>query len=203
MIRMQRYLAVTLTAVTLSVATACSTQQPAVPVAAQQSHPAIPLLALSPGSLGLAMSEQQLVVITAPDGSQRSMQALLEVDAQQVRLALLHMGQRLASLVWDGNTLDVQRSRYLPEQVSPQRVLSDMQLALWPQSVIAQALPQDWQLDVRSTGERQLRYRDRLVVKVHTLHQREIEIAYVQQGWNMRITNATKASQPRDEGRVP
>lgn len=199
----QRYLAGTLTAGALLMTAACSTPQPAAQDIVKQAHPAIPVLALSPSSLGHAMSEQQLVVITAPDGSQRTVQALLEVDAQHVRLALLHMGQRLASVVWDGDTLDVQRSRYLPEQVSPQRVLSDMQLALWPHSVIAQALPQDWQLDVHSFGERQLRYRDQMIVKVHAPSRNEMEIVYVQQGWRMHITNAAKASQPRDEGRTP
>lgn len=41
-------------------------------------------------------------------------------------------GQRVFTARYDGRTIDARRSPLVPEQLDPERVLSDMQLALWP-----------------------------------------------------------------------
>lgn len=179
---------------------ACSTQQsvPTQPLVAQPLE--LPRLALSPSSLGREVALQQSVLITAPDGSQKALQALLEVDAHAVRLALVHMGQSLAQLHWDGQQLQVQRSRYLPAQVQPERVLSDLQLALWPPPAIAAQLPAAWRLEVQSHGERSLYYQDVLQVKVQALGAHAMEMVYVQQGWRMQVTTVESLAQPVGQG---
>lgn len=148
---------------------------------------ALPLLALPPHALGYKLSEQQQVVVIAPDGSERHLHALLEVDGQQVRLALAHMGQVMASLVWDGQQLQVQRSPYLPAQVRPERVLSDLQLALWPMSSIASALPAGWQVQGRRDGSRTLLHEGVAHIHVGKQLPHSLEIKYVHQGWMLKV----------------
>ncbi|WP_245622529.1 DUF3261 domain-containing protein [Pseudoxanthomonas dokdonensis] len=120
----------------------CATQAPPAPVAAADT---LPPLRLSPASLGRSLSLQQRLTFLA-DGRQRSVEALLEADPQQVQLLVLAMGQTGSRLRWDGQTLQEQRAAWLPPQVQGARVLDDLQLSLWPAPAIQAALPAGWQL---------------------------------------------------------
>lgn len=151
----------------------------------------MPLLQLAPGALGYALSEQQVLLVTGPDGIQRQLQALLEVDAQHVRLALTHWGQVLASLVWDGQSLQVHKGRHLPEQVLPERVLSDLQLALWPAQAVRQALPQGWTLRVASDGTRVLLHQQVVHITVQLTAMNVVEMEYVEAGWKLQVMGAS------------
>ena len=115
-----------------------------------------PLLALAPAALGCAASVQQRLTVRPPHQQAQELEALLEVDAQAVRLAIFHMGQRMGTVVWDGVQLDAQLSRWWPAQLKPAQVLSDMQLALWPASAVQQGLPALWSLEASAQGRRLL-----------------------------------------------
>lgn len=123
-------------------------------------------LALPPAALGCTLAVQQQLTVLPPGQRAQTLDALLEVDAQHVRLALFHMGQRMGVLDWDGHQLDTQLSRWWPSQLAPQQVISDMQLALWPAAVIANALPPGW---VIQEGDSTRRYsykgEERILVK--------------------------------------
>lgn len=110
----------------------------------------IPEPRLSPQSLGGDVSLVQRLSFERAEGvprnSPRTLDVLLEIDAAQVRLAGIAMGQRVLSLRWDGTTLDVQRHPLLPMQVDPTRVLRDIQYAFWPKASLQAVLPADWQL---------------------------------------------------------
>ena len=113
------------------------------------------LLRLAPEALGREVVEQQLLTFEV-GGERRSMDALLEADAQRVALAVSSAGQIALRLEWDGKQLRQQRAAWLPPAVRAERVLSDLQLALWPVAMIRDALPSQWTLD-DAQGERRLR----------------------------------------------
>ncbi|GAB3745802.1 DUF3261 domain-containing protein [Lysobacter olei] len=114
----------------------------------------VPLLALAPSALGHELAVQQRLHF-AFGAQQRDLEALLEVDAREVRLAVQALGQAGVRLSWDGTTLQQQRAPWLPPQVRGDRVLSDLQFTLWPTDAIRAALPAPWTLET-TTGERRL-----------------------------------------------
>ncbi len=106
----------------------------------------LPALRLSPASLGRSISLQQRLHFTF-GAQQRDMDALLEADPAEVRLLVQAMGQSGVRLSWDGKNLQQQRAQWLPPAVRGERVLDDLQFALWPADAIRAALPQGWTLD--------------------------------------------------------
>jgi hypothetical protein len=114
----------------------------------------LPVLRLSPASLGRELALQQHLQVGVGERSQ-AVDALLEVDAKQVRLAMQALGQSAMTLRWDGSKLDEQRADWLPPVLNGERVLFDLQLVLWPAPVIRAALPPGWTLQ-ESGGGRQL-----------------------------------------------
>ncbi|WP_220484736.1 DUF3261 domain-containing protein [Stenotrophomonas koreensis] len=117
---------------------------------------ALPPLRLAPSSLPAPLALQQALQFRL-GSHQREMTALLESDADAVRLAVQAMGQTGVRLSWDGRQLQQQRAPWLPSQVRGERVLDDLQFAYWPEDAIAAALPAGWQLQVSADG-RQLRH---------------------------------------------
>jgi hypothetical protein len=94
---------------------------------------ATPQLRLAPALLKVQRVAQQLDV-------------LLEADAHHVQLGVVAMGQVAARLEWDGVTLTEDKAPWWPQAVSGSRILSDLQLTLWPVAAIQAALPPGWQL---------------------------------------------------------
>lgn len=128
----------------------------------------LPVLRLAPASLGRTLNlEQQITVqYPSPQGEQtREMLALLEADATHTRLAALAGNQVLARIDWDGRELHVTRSPWAPPELKPERILSDMQLSLWPVSAIQAALPAGWRVET-TDGVRQLRAGTEVVAEV-------------------------------------
>jgi len=155
----------------------CASAPPAPPVAAADCGPAdvaAPVLRLAPAALGRELAVQQQLTVTAQGRTQR-IDVLLEADAAAVRLALVHMGQTAARLTWDGRDLQETRAPWLPEQVSGERILSDLQLAMWPATAVRAALPPGWFLDT-TVDARLLRHGTATVVAVSYPSASRIEI---------------------------
>lgn len=116
---------------------------------------ALPALRLAPSALGRELAAQQRLVFRF--GSHvRELDALLEVDAGEVRLAVQAMGRTGVRLQWDGEHLVEQRAAWLPAAVRGERVLDDVQFSLWPAEAVRAALPAGWSL--ADTGDvRELR----------------------------------------------
>lgn len=106
---------------------------------------ALPPLQLAPAALGQSLAAQQRLHFQFGN-QQRDLDALLEVDASEVRLAVQALGQSGVRLQWDGKQLSQQRAPWLPPAVRGERVLDDLQFALWPTAAIAAVLPAGWQL---------------------------------------------------------
>ncbi len=104
-----------------------------------------PPLRLAPSLLGHALNLQQHLTLQAP-GREQQLDVLLEADAQHVQLGVLAMGQVAARLSWDGTTLAEDKAAWWPQAVSGSRILSDLQLTLWPVAAIQSALPAGWHI---------------------------------------------------------
>lgn len=114
----------------------------------------LPALRLSPASLGHELAlQQRLQVVVA--GKSQTLDALLEVDAQELRLAVQALGQSALTLRWDGKTLQQQRADWLPPTLTGERVLFDLQLVYWPTAAIRATLPVGWSL-LEANGQRHL-----------------------------------------------
>ncbi|WP_411852575.1 DUF3261 domain-containing protein [Stenotrophomonas sp. LGBM10] len=114
----------------------------------------LPVLQLAPSALPQPLQLQQRLQFRF-GSHERDLDALLEADGEQVRLAVQAMGQTGVRMVWDGKTLVQTRAPWLPPQVRGERVLDDLQFALWPAAAIRAALPPGWTL-VDADGSRRL-----------------------------------------------
>lgn len=158
------------------------------PVAPAAERAAQLQLALAPAALGCRLAVQQQLTVQPPSASAQTLDALLEVDGQAVRLVLFHLGQRMGSLSWDGQQLLTQLSRWWPAQLPPAQVLSDMQLALWPAPAIAQVLPVGWQLQEDGQGRRLL-YQGQLRVEVQAEGAHAFDIRYAPVAWSLQVAS--------------
>jgi hypothetical protein len=143
--------------IVLAVLAGCATriQQPAkVPLA-------------SPAAVSARSASQ---VIHAVYGARAmTLSTAIELDAATLKVVgLTATGQRLFTASWDGNVVSAQKSAFVPESVDPERVLADVQLALWPLPAVRQAFSQSG-LEVTEpfAGVRRLRRGDALIAEVH------------------------------------
>ena len=103
-------------------------------------------LRLSPASLGRELSlSQRITVVRGED--RKSFDAQLEADASAVRIAAVAMGHTVASLTWDGKSLEQKVSTHVPAAVTASRILSDVQLAWWPAAAVRAGLPAGFTLE--------------------------------------------------------
>src|SRR5689334_7065877 len=100
---------------------------PPVTAGVDAAHPA-----LAPQDAAGARSASQ--VIHAAYG-QRSIVLRTAIEAGPGKLDVVGVtatGQRIFSAHYDGATIDARKSPFVPEKLDPERVLADIQLALWP-----------------------------------------------------------------------
>lgn len=154
---------------------------------------ALPPLQLAPAAFGAELSlAQRLTVTDAPDDpngavTERQLDTLLQVDAQQLQLAGLAFGQRVLTLNWDGHELKVQRHPMLPAAVDPARVLRDIALVFAPLPALQAALPASWTVD-ESGNERTLRQSGETRLTVRYLDGRaRVEIDNRAEHYQLRI----------------
>ena len=121
----------------------------------------------SPGALTQRSASQ---VIHAVYGSRAmTLRTALQLDANGLRIVgVTATGQRLFTASWDGHVVTSDKSPLVPDSVQPERVLADVQLALWPLAAV-QAAFRDAGLEVSEpfAGVRRLRRGDALVAEVH------------------------------------
>ncbi len=117
---------------------ACAGRQP-------QARVQLPRLQLAPSSLPAPLALQQQLHFRF-GSHERDLEALLEADTAQVQLAVQAMGRTGVRLRWDGQQLQQERAPWLPPQVRAERVLDDLQFALWPAAAIVAVLPAGWSL---------------------------------------------------------
>jgi hypothetical protein len=121
----------------------------------------------SPAALSARSASQ---VIHAVYGARAmTLSTAIELDAATIKVVgLTATGQRLFTASWDGSVVSAQKSAFVPENVDPERVLADVQLALWPLPAVQQAFGRAG-LEVTEpfAGVRRLRRGDALIAEVH------------------------------------
>ncbi|EON20107.1 phospho-N-acetylmuramoyl-pentapeptide-transferase [Cupriavidus necator] len=159
----------TLSALALAAAMAAGCAAPgSAPERTVPAAGATALLRLPPASLQRELKLQQHITVeftVLGRTERRELLALLEADAAHTRLAAVGGGQVLARLDWDGTTLQVSRAPWAPAELQPERILSDLQLTLWPAAAVRAALPAGWSFDATPTL-RQLRQGSETVAEI-------------------------------------
>lgn len=137
-----------------------------VPTQTTPLPPAMPLL--SAESLGQTRGARQIVHAAFAD-TEVTMQCVVEITPHRISvIALNAMGLRLFSVVVEDGKTTVERSPGVPEQVQPERILSDIQLAYWPLPKLQQAYAgTDWQVSEPFASTRRLKRGGRLIAEVH------------------------------------
>ena len=185
---MRRLIALALTCALLA---ACTSRGPATKPLAE-----LPPLRLAPAALGKEISLQQKLAFVRGE-QRRELDALLEVDAGEVRLLAMAMGQSGVRLSWDGERLDEQRAAWLPAQVRGERVLDDLQFALWPLEAIRAALPSGWRVE-ETEGERRLldaQGKPWLAARIGATDG-DIELRNLAEGYRLEVRSASLEATP-------
>lgn len=157
---------------------ACATRPPA-------ARAELPPLRLAPAALGHALSLQQRLHVRF-GAHERELDALLEVDAAEVRLAVQAMGQAGVRLRWDGERLEERRAPWLPAAVRGERVLDDLQFSLWPLDAVRAALPAGWDVE-ESGGVRTLARDGRPWLQRTQRDAATMEVRNLAEGYDLRI----------------
>ncbi len=152
------------------------------------SAPELPRLRMTPAALGQSVSLQQRLEFRI-GGQSRVLDGLLEVDAEAVRLVVQALGQPGVRLVWDGERLEQRRAPWLPSAVRGERVLDDLQFALWPAEAIRQVLPPGWSL--RDDGRvRELEAGGHAWLVLERLDDRRLQLHNRAEGYSLLFTSA-------------
>ena len=154
----------------------------------------LPRLHLAPAALGRELSVQQQLRFES-GVQRREMDALLEVDAGEVRLLVQAMGQSGVRLSWDGTRLQERRAPWLPPFVRAERVLDDMQFALWPEGAIRDALSGGWSLEVDGHA-RSLVHGGRAWLRATRLGPSAMQLENLAEGYRLDIASVDAAADP-------
>jgi hypothetical protein len=161
----------------------------------QPGRSATPLLRLPPAALRRELSLQQRITLqyrTAQGEQTQDIVTLLEADREHTRVAAMAGNQVMARLEWDGERLAVTRSPWAPQALVPERILSDLQLTLWPAPAIASALPAGWRLE-DAPGRRTLWQDDQKVVEVLYPDAATIVFTHAREGYRLIIRDLASA----------
>lgn len=106
---------------------------------------------------------------------------------QFTQVVLTPFGQRLYRLQYDGKQVSFDAG-LLPVPVKPEQSLLDIQLMLWPLSLLQAQLPSGWSLqEDPATGARRLRAGDELLAEVNRLSTDEVELVQHRLGYTVRV----------------
>jgi hypothetical protein len=121
----------------------------------------------SPGALSSRSASQ---VIHAAYGSRvATLRTAIQIDAAGLQVVgVTATGMRLFTASFDGRRVSAERSPLVPKEVSPERVLADMQLALWPLSSLQSGYADSGQtVSEPLPGLRRVLRGERLIAEVH------------------------------------
>ncbi|MBB6093396.1 hypothetical protein HNQ60_002274 [Povalibacter uvarum] len=135
------------------------------PQSQRTATPERPLVA--PSALGAERSVNQ-VVRGAIGSREMTLNCVVTVkDGQMTVVGLSAMGVRLFTIHYDGRDVQSEQSLPTPEQLTPRRLLADLQFVFWPAAALQQPLKQQgWDVS-DSSGTRRLRRDGNLVAEAH------------------------------------
>lgn len=87
-------------------------------------------------------------ITAAWSGHKETMLCILELDKRHIAIAgLSNAGMSLFSLSFDGKKTVLDKSPLLPDSISPEFIIKDLQLAYWPLAKLQKILPYQWRLE--------------------------------------------------------
>lgn len=135
------------------------------PQVQRATTPERPLVA--PAALGAERSVNQ-VVRGAIGDREMTMNCVVTVqDGQMTVVGLSAMGVRLFTIRYDGRDVQSEQSMPTPEQLTPARLLADLQFVFWPAAALQQPLRQQGWTIGDSPGARRLRRDGKLIAEAH------------------------------------
>lgn len=150
---------------------ACATTAPPTPPqpteeqkTAPSKPPELALPRVLPADMDTVIQLNQHLVITR-DFSQHELDAVLAINAHEVKMAAIGLGLRLITLSYDGQTIKEDRHAILPASVSGERILRDLVLTYWPLASIQAHLPEGWRLEEEG-NIRTLRWQEQIVFRI-------------------------------------
>ena len=128
--------------------------------------PSRPLV--SPAALGSERAANQ-IVRGAIGAREMTINCVVTVkDGTMTVVGLSAMGVRLFTVRYDGHEVQAEKGLPTPEQLTPERLLADLQLVFWPLSSLQKPLQEaGWQVSEPAQGTRRLRRGDRLIAEAH------------------------------------
>ena len=125
----------------------------------------VPLL--SPSAYGRSVQIRQIITITS-ENTEHVVQALLLITTERLHVALLSAeGQRLATIHYNGQTLELKTASEPVHTLPAKRIVTQLQLLLWPAAAWEKSLHDtDWKI-VSSNEKRQLLFQERPEITVH------------------------------------
>ena len=135
------------------------------PQTPQGASPARVLVA--PSSLGAERTVSQLVR-GAIGTREATLTCVVTVKGSEMTVVGLNaMGIRLFTVRYDGQTVQAEQGLPIPEQLTPERLLADLQFVFWPVDALRAPLAEDgWEIN-DAPGTRRLRRDGRLVAEAH------------------------------------
>jgi Protein of unknown function (DUF3261) len=123
---------------------------------------------LPPASLGAERAANQ-IVRGAFGEREMTINCVVTVQGGTMSLVgLSAMGVRLFTIKYDGKATSIDKSLPIPAQLTPERLLADLQLVYWPLAALKQPLQASgWQVTEPVPGTRRLRRDTQLVAEVH------------------------------------
>ena len=109
------------------------------------------------------------VVRAGADSRELTLSCVVSVkDGVMSVVGLNTIGVRLFTMTYDGTQVRVEKSSGIPDAITPDRLLADLQLVYWPMPQLRDTLlPAGFEVSEPAPGTRKLRYRGRLVAEVH------------------------------------
>lgn len=135
--------------------------------AAQRDSPLPPFQLLPPATLERSITAYQKIY-NFRNGRGQHLEAVLTVDADRIYLVILGpLGQRLATLSFDGQRLTIDRGGPIPVDTPLENILGELQIIFWPLAVLNTGeRNRDWYFKEQK-HIRYVYYRQRLVAEIH------------------------------------
>jgi hypothetical protein len=123
---------------------------------------------VAPGALNAERAANQ-VVHGAFGAREMTFNCVLSVRNETVTvIGLTALGVRAFTVRYDGNQVEVENELPVPSQLTPERLLADIQLVFWPYTALQSVLEKaGWQITEPFLHTRRLRRGDQLIAEVH------------------------------------
>lgn len=137
-------------------------------LAQPRDQAAVPFAPLSPASLGRTVQAEQILRIAYGE-SGLALQCTASVTPAETSLTCFTaLGQRAFHLKHDGQTLSSEAAALNATAISPERILTDLQLAYWPLPALTAAMAGSlWQVSEPVPDVRRLRHNGALYADIY------------------------------------